>query len=156
MYKKFKNTGNPYFAQRHKEQRRKNKKAFRQIKRKYIEDEICKPLEKGNFKPFYKHLRQKQKCQHPLATIKLKNGTIVSDCLKCAGTLNKYFHSQFCTSESITGLPFLRTDNCSIEIQPEGRRKPIHHLKNNRSPGPDQIRKRELLWDPVMVAKCLT
>jgi hypothetical protein len=109
-----------------------------------------------NIGEIYKHLRQKQKHQHPLANIKLKNGTILSDSLNCAETLNEYFQSQFCTSESITGLPFLPTDNCSIEIQPEGIKKLIHDiLKNSKSPGPDQIRKCELLVEPVMVAKCL-
>jgi hypothetical protein len=133
-----------------------NKKTFRQIKRKYIEDKICKPLKKGNSKPFYKHLRLKQRCQHPLATIKLKDGTMVSDSLKCAETLNEYFQSQFCANENITDLPFLPTDNCSLEIQPEGVKKLIHNLKNNKSPGPDQIRKCELLIDPDVVAQCLT
>ena len=84
LYKQYKKTKNIFFLQRYKEQRRGNKKAYKQIKRKYIEFKICKPLEKGNSKPFYKHLREKQKQHHPLATIKLNDGTMSTDNKACA------------------------------------------------------------------------
>ena len=140
----------------HRQQRRENKKLYRQIKKRYITDKICRPLEKGNSKPFFKHLRQKQNFQHPLATIKLHDGTVTKDSLKCAETLNCYFHSQFCANESITDLPPLVVDDESPEILPDGVRKLIHALKNNKSPGADQIRKCELLVDSDITSKCLS
>jgi len=119
-------------------------------------NKVCKPLLKGNSKPFYEHLRHKQKCQHPLTSIKIKNGKITTDSLKCAETLNNYFHSQFCVDETITNFPLFPTNSRTLEIYPERVKKLINDLKNNKSPGPDQIRKCELLIDPGIVAQCLT
>ena len=112
----------------HKQQRGKNK-LYRQIKKKYITDKICKPLEKGNSKPSFKHFRQKQNCQHPLATIKPHNGTVTRDSLKWAEALNCYFHSQFCADESIRDLPPLLVNDEPPEILPDKVRKLIHALK---------------------------
>ena len=74
----------------------------------------------------------------------------------CAETLNHYFHSQFCADECITNLPFLPVHSRAFEVQPDGIKKLIRDLKNNKSPGPDQIRKCELLIDPDVVAQYLT
>jgi len=102
------------------------------------------------------HLRHKPKCQHSLTSIKIKNSNITTDSLECAETLNSYFHSQFCVDEAITDLPLFPTNSRTFEINLEGVKKLIHDLKNNKSPGPNQIRKCELLIDPGIVAQCLT
>jgi hypothetical protein len=156
LYRKYKETNDLYFYHKHRMQSRANKKSFRQIKKQYITEKICGPLEKGNSKPFYKHLRQKQKCDHPVTAIKLKNGNITTDSMDCSEALNQYFHSQFCKDESISNLPPLPTSDNYIVISPDGIHKLIKDLKNNKSPGPDQIRKCELLIDPAMTAECLT
>ena len=99
------------------------------FKKKYLTDKICKPLEKGNSKPSFKHFRQKQNCQHPLATIKPHNGTVTRDSLKWAEALNCYFYSQFCADESIRDLPPLLVNDEPPEILPDKVRKLIHALK---------------------------
>ena len=75
--------------------------------------------------------------------------------MKCAEALNYYFHSQFCADERITDLPPLLVDDKSSEILPDGVRKLIHALKNNKSLGPDQNRKCDLLVDSNISSKCL-
>ena len=64
--------------------------------------------------------------------------------------------SQFCADESITDLPPLLVDDESPEILPDGVRKLIHVLKNNKSPGPDQIRKCDLPVDTNITSKRLS
>ena len=103
-YNKYKRSANPFLLSKYKHERRKNKKAFRQIKRKYVIDKVCKPLEEGNSKPFYKHLRQSRNESHPLMSLKLPDGTVTDNNLKCAETLNSYFKDQFCKEESISDL----------------------------------------------------
>ena len=102
LYKTYKSTGNMYFFHKYKEQRRSNNKVYRTMKKEYIVNKVCKPLEKGNSKPFYKYIRNKQKDQHPVSNLKLRDGSVTNDNLQCAEVLNEYFHSQFCNNESIS------------------------------------------------------
>jgi len=69
--------------------------------------------------------------------------------------LNKYFHSQFWHQESISKLPLLSTQTKSFPITLDGVEKLIVDLENNKSLGPDQIRKCQLLINPSINAECL-
>ena len=55
LYNKFKSTSDPFHLESYSKVRRSNKKAFRTLKKKFVSENVCKPLLiKGNRKPFYK------------------------------------------------------------------------------------------------------
>jgi len=153
-HRKYKQTGDPYYLNKYKQHRRNNKKELKKLKRNYLLYKICKPLVKGNSKPFYKHLRYKQNQQHPSETMTLMDGLPTTDSKIITNELNKYFHSQFCHQESISKLRLLLTQTEPFPITLDGVEKPIVDLKNNRSPGPDQIQKCQLLINPNINAEC--
>ena len=154
---RYKSSGDVFDLTYYNQLRRDNKKVFKNLKRKHLVEKICKPLEKGDCKPFYRFVRQSQSDSKPqLLSLKLPNGKQTSNKQECADTLNYYFSSQFCTGEGITDLPTLSVSQSNIEITTEGVKKLIVSLKNNKSPGPDQIRKCEMLIEPNLTALCLT
>ena len=53
----FVNNNYNYDSKQYLECRRNPKKAIHKIKKDYVENHICKPLKKGNGKPFYQHLK---------------------------------------------------------------------------------------------------
>ena len=154
-YRKYKSTCDPFFLAKHKKERREHSKIFRKLKRKHITNKVCKPLLNGNSKPFYKYLRNKKKEQHPIAKLKQPDGSFTTDNVKCANILNIYFQQQFCKDEDLSDLTPLPAETECIEIHEIGIQKLIMGLKNNKSPGPDAIRKCELLVHPHLIARCL-
>jgi len=156
-HRKYKQTADPYYLNKYKQHRRNNKKELKKLKRNYLLYKICKPLEKGNSKPFYKHLRYKQNQQQPLETMTLMDGLPTTDSKIITNELNKYFYSQFCHQESISKLQLLSTQTEPLPITLDGVEKLIVYLKNNKSPSPrlDQIRKCQLLINPNINAACL-
>ena len=57
LYNKQKKKCDPYDCKQYLECIRNTKKAIRKIKKDYVENHACKPLKKGNSKPFYQHLK---------------------------------------------------------------------------------------------------
>jgi hypothetical protein len=89
-------------------------------------------------------------------TLTMPNGKTTSEHSKCATILNSYFHTQFCKDEQITDLLPLDVRHKKLKISQDGVKTLIINLKDNKSPGPDQIRKCELLIDCDITASCLT
>jgi len=92
-HRKYKQTGDPYYLNKYKQHRRNNKKELKKLKKNYLLYKVCKPLEKGNSKPFYKHLSYKQNQQHPLKTMRRMDDLPTTDSKIITNKLNKYFHS---------------------------------------------------------------
>jgi len=156
-YNKHKSTGDPFYLKRYKQERRENKRAFRKMKRDYFLKRICQPMEKGDTKPFFRHLRHvngNTRCDQ--ISLTHPDGTTTDDHMRCAETLNHYFQQQFCESENINNLLPLHVPERKLKIAPDGIENLILKLKNNKSPGPDLIRKCELLIDPALSSRCLT
>ena len=91
----------------------------------------------------------------PNMALKDPSGNCTDDPQRCAELLNKFFQDQFCPGHGITDLPKLSTDTDDLEISVEGVKKLIASLANGKSPGPDGIRKPDLLIDIEAVASCL-
>ena len=102
---------------------------------------MCKPLLKGNSKPFYKYLL-------------LASGSTTTCNHECAKLFNTYFHQQFCTDEQLVNTKFLPITSDITDIDEKGILNLITNLKN-KSPDPDNIRKCELLVHPALTARCL-
>ena len=137
---KYRKTGDSFFLNKYKHERRECRGECRKQKKNYIVNRICNPLKKGNSKPFYKHLQQiKGKSQFGVR-LKTDSGEPTDDPILCAETLNRYFHCQF-GSDQLTGLEQkLEVVTESIEVTSDGIEKLIHNLKNGKSPGPDGLR----------------
>ena len=156
-YNKYKRTGNPFYQKKYKEERRAGKRALRAIKESYIKNKICGPLGSGNSKPFYRHLKWIQNTARPPFKLTRSDGVSTGNPLDCADLLNNFFCSQFCPQHQIVDDAKYHSHNDSeIQISPEGVLKLIHDMKNGKSPGPDSIRKEDLLIDPLLISRCLS
>ena len=91
LYNKQKKTCDPYDC---KQCTRNAKKAIRKIKKDYVENHTCKPLKKGNSKPFYQHLKGHKYCKK-MFRLTRPDATMATDATECANKLNNYFHQQF-------------------------------------------------------------
>ena len=152
-YNKHKTTGNPFFKNKYEEERRKGKKQLATIKQSYIENRICKPLESGNSKPFYKHLKRVQNSAKPPLKLSNPDGTLTDDPKECATLLNTFFSKQFCALHQITDGPNYNVNNTNlIEISPEGIMKLLYELKYGKAAGSDGIQKEDFLVDPITTA----
>ncbi len=82
------------------------------------------------------------------------NASQTEDPEKCANILNDFFSAQFCTQyqldkNTVSQFSQLGNDN-NISISFEGVVKLLTGLKNGKSPGPDDIRKEDLVIDPLL------
>ena len=83
-------------------------------------------------------------------------GQTIVEPSQCAELLNKYFKDQFCEGQQISETVKLDTNDADpIEVTTEGLIKLINSLPNGKCPGPDGIRKPDLLVDVRMSALCL-
>ncbi len=120
-YNLFKKTSNPFYLKRYKEERRLGKHKLRAIKRNYLYNKICKPLELGNSKPFYRHLKWMQSSTKPAMKLIDNDDTITEEPVACANLLNSFFHKQFCTEDQLTPInQRTQRDNDNISITYEG------------------------------------
>ena len=148
-WKKYRETGDKFFLQKYHEERRTSKAECQRKKREHLVEKICKPLQRGNSKPFYKHLKQtKQYNDSPVKLVNPQGQTIVEPS-QCAELLNKYFKDQFCEGQQISETTVKLDTNYAdpIEVTTEGLIKLINSLPNGKCPGPDGIRKPDLLVD---------
>jgi hypothetical protein len=155
-YNKYKDSGDPFFLMKYKQERRSHRVELRKIEQDYISTKICKPLETGNSKPFYQHLKWSQGVTKPPMKLKTEGNDHTEDPLECANILNEFFSSQFCKQHQLDSN---NTYNCaasSIEVSDTGVAELLNALKNGKSAGPDDIRKEDLVIDPIMTARCLT
>ena len=158
-YNKFKITNDPFYLNKYKQERRHHRAELRQIEQDYITNRVCKPLEDGNSKPFYQHLKWSQGVTKPPMKLNVSNSTKsqTEDPKECANILNDYFSTQFCKQYQLDGNNTYNCDSSSnVKIAVEGVSKLINALKNGKSSGPDEIRKEDLIIDPIMTSKCLT
>ena len=155
-YNRYKETGDPFYLIKYKQERRLHKAQLHMIKQSYITDKICKPLENGNSKPFYQHLKWTQGVSRPPMKLLTRDGSHTENAEKCADILNEFFGQQFCKQHQLTNVANYSGPPDCIEITTEGVFKLVTALKNGKAPGPDEIRKEDLAIDPLMTARCLT
>ena len=154
-YKKYKQTGDSFFLKKYKQERRTTKKEVRRMKTNFLVDKICGPLARGNSKPFYRHLRDTRRQCPPQMSLQT-NGQSSDDPSECANMLNNFFQQQFCRDHCIDGIPPLESPDEKIEISEDGVAKLIISLGNGKSPGPDGIRKPDLMINIHTTADCLS
>ena len=155
-YNKYKLTKDPFYLEKYKEERRNTKRTLRSIRNKYITDVICKPLESGNSKPFYRHFKHVQNSPQPKLTLKKEDQSNTSDPRECADILNNFFFNQFCQEGALDEQPVNLTSSSDFKITVEGVEKLLRNLKGGKAPGPDGLRKEDLCIDARLTAKCLT
>ena len=95
-YNKFKRTNDPFFLDKYKQERRKHKAELQEIQQEYITNKICKPLETGNSKPFYHHLKRAQGVTKPPMKLVTTSGSHTENLNECANILNVFVSAQFC------------------------------------------------------------
>ena len=79
-----------------------------------------------------------------------------NDRTECANLLNNFFQQQFCQSHSIVDIPPIAQTHEAIEVSVKGVTKLITSLGNGKSPGPDGIRKPDLMINVPTTAACLS
>ena len=127
-----------FFLDKYRAERRSSKKSIRQKKKDYVIEKVCKPLERGNSKPFFRHLKQKAgQDSFVMNLVDPKTGALTDDPVGCAEILNSYFYSQFCQENKQMPEPEKCQDNKNIEVFIEGLVSLIKGLANGKSPGPD-------------------
>lgn len=155
-YRKYKQTGDPFFLEKYRQERKITKKEVRRMKTSFLVDNICGPLKRGNSKPFFRHLRNKKTGSAPSINLKTNDQQSTDDPAECADLLNNFFQEQFCKNHCIDGVPPLDSFNDNIEISDDGVEKLIISLGNGKSPGPDGLRKPDLMIDIPTTAACLS
>ena len=74
--------------------------------------------------------------------------------MQCAELLNAFFQSQFQIEYLVGDFTRVQTDaQDSMDITVQGVAKLIRELPNRKSPGPDGIRKPDMLFDVEGTAK---
>ena len=101
-YNKYKSSLDPFVLNKYKEERRTHKKLLHEIEQAYITNKVCKPLESGNSKPFYCHLKWSQGTAKPPMKLVCTDGSYTEDAKKCADMLNDFFGSQFCAQHQLS------------------------------------------------------
>ena len=92
---------------------------------------LCKPLHRGNSKPFYKHLKQTKRCSDFLMKLVSPQGKTIVEASHCAEILNNYFKDQFCEGQQVSETVKLGTNDADLmEVTTEGLIKLINSLPN--------------------------
>ena len=154
LYNNYKRTGDQYLLDRYKQLRRDTKKLLRKTKRKYVETRICKPLREGNSKPFYRHLKGGNTSKKRI-TLESHDNRVIESPVECATLLNNYFQSQFNKDNQL--LPHQSTSKPTPpKVEPAGIMKMIKGLKAGKAPGPDGLKKTDLMIDVEQTSVCLS
>jgi len=95
---KYKKTRDVFFLEKYKTERKYCKNCFVTKKKNYVVEKVCKPLERGNSKPFFKHLSLRQKTGQDNLSMFLTDpdtNQLTDNSLRCAEILNSYFYKLF-------------------------------------------------------------
>ena len=88
--------------------------------------------------------------------MKDEHGVLTDDPENCAELLNSFVSSQFQDGFSALGFRGAVTRTVCPDISVDGVGKLIRDLPNGKSPGPDTIRKPDMLIDLTNTAGCPT
>lgn len=131
-----------YNANRYKTTRKFNKRLIKQAKKSHLAKTLYKPLQTGDSKPFYKHVRQcKENSSNAIPYLHYNNETAETASDK-ADMLNCFFESVFTTDDGL--LPHLASKTVlneyeEIVVTSEGVLKLLQGLKVSKSCGPDNV-----------------
>lgn len=154
-YNLYKRHQDPFLHERYREERRHSKRLLKATKAKYILDKIALPLEEGNSKPFFSHMKKLKGSHDSDLELEQEDGTISQDNKVNANTLNTFFGQQFCTTHQLSDGP-KPTGKPTTTITVPGVLQLLKNLKTGKAPGPDGIGKKVLLIEPDLMAECLT
>ena len=139
-YNKYKDSDDLFLLTKYKQERRLHRAELRKIEQDYISTKICKPLETGNSKPFYQHLKWSQGVTKPPMKLKTEGNDHTEDPTESANILNEFFSSQFCKQHELDSNNAYNCTGLSIEVSDAGV----------------DLREEDLVIDSIMTAKCLT
>ena len=155
LYNRYRADGDPFHQKQYNKARRESKKVLKKIKENYVDKRLCKPLLEGNSKPFYRHLKGAKKSKDQIR-LKRPDNSVTEEPFEIATILNKYFHSQFNKYHQLPENTSSLDNNAVPEIQTTGVTKLIRDLKRGKAPGPDGLRKEDLMVDVELTAACLS
>ena len=115
---------------------------FRQMKNKLMVDKLFEPMRHGEFKPFYRYVKEIKDNNIAILSMESNDGKISSSADIITDTLNDFFQSVFTTPSKLPKIPTKQITN--IEISTSGVLSLIKSLKNGNAPGPDEINKLKL------------
>ena len=106
---------------------------------------------KDNKKLFWNYVASKRKGTNNLISLKADGNKVITSDLGIAQEMNDYFSSMF-TDEDLQSLPSFESvinngELASITCSPEDVSTLLSELKQNKSPGPDEIH-------PMILKKC--
>ena len=155
LYNKYKSTGLDYYQKAYKALRKENKKKFRQLESDYLYHVLYEPLQKGNTKPFYSHVKKLRGNCNKISNIETESGLVDSP-IDVANVLNDYFHSVFGSDSNVVGGNWDLDDRWSMKIERDGVRALLLNLKSGKAPGPDGLRKVDLTLNLEIIPDILT
>ena len=104
LYNKYKKTGLIQHHDAYKLLRRENKKLFRKMESDFMFHTLYQPMQKGNSKPFYSHVKRLKGSSNQISEIENKQKNLVEDPSEIANILNDFFHSVFGPQRSVTAV----------------------------------------------------
>ena len=121
---------------------------FRRMKQDYFYRTLYKPLSEGNSKPFYSFYKKKRDKSNQSSPV-LKDMSP----LQSSETFNSYFQSVF-SKKDVVKTAYKEVAN-PIVVTPLGVAKLLRQLKTGKAPGPDQLRKEDLILDICLTSEIL-
>ena len=155
MFSQYRKTNDLGTLSLYKHTCRENKIRLRSIKRKYFNSKLFLPLQQGNSKKFYAHMKRLKSTGNEIQVLTRPNGDEAASAFDIADTLNDFFTSVF-NPPSSYDLAEIGVEEPRIVIGLNGVIKLLGELKNGKAPGPDGLRKEDLVIDLEVTAGILT
>ena len=153
LWKRFKQSGDNFLLQKYRSEQRKYRKSIQVAKNDYLETKVFAPLEQGNSKPFFRHIKSLKTNTSSIESLAQPNGELTENLPQITNLLNDFFQQQFCQSEQL--LHVEQCENWAADITALGVLKLINDLKIKKAPGPDGINGNMLKLQPEKTADCL-